>query len=60
MYLKQCLNDQVSENTVDIKILKTLVNIDREFGVTVLEQLNWCLDFSTCSNVIKVSERVMF
>ena len=58
LYLKQCLNDQVSKNAADINTLKKLVNIDREFGVTVLEQLNWCLDFSTRSNIIQVSERV--
>lgn len=54
MYLQNHLNKQTTKNMSDISIFKKLVEIDFKLGATVLEQLNWCLNYSTRSDLIKV------
>ena len=52
LYLLQC--NRTSDNNVDATIYKRLIDLDCSLGTTSSEQLFWCLNYTTCLDLIKV------
>ena len=43
-----------SQDQIDIHIYAKLVKLDTRLGTTASEQLRWCLEYTTRSDIIKV------
>ena len=59
-YLKECQDDSELINKAEIKIYKTLLEIDSKLGTTQTEQLFWCVFQSIRMDLIKVTESWYF
>ena len=46
-----------SQDQIDIHIYAKLVKLDTRLGTTASEQLRWCLEFTSRSDIIKVTIR---
>ena len=55
LYLKRCNAESKSDDEIDIEIFSKLVRLDTNLGTTVSEQLSWCLELTTRSDIIKVN-----
>ena len=54
LYLKRCNYESKSEEVIDIQIYTKLVELDSRLGTTASEQLDWCIEYTTRSEIIKV------
>ena len=43
-----------SHDQIDIHVYTKLVQLDSKLGITASEQLEWCIKFTTRSDIIKV------
>ena len=53
-YLHQCCQKSKSEDEIDIQVYNKLVKLDSKIGTTASEQLYWCLQCTTRSDIIEV------
>ena len=52
--LKQYENESKSDDQIDIQVYTRLVELDSRLGTTASEQLRWCVEFTSRSDIIKV------
>ena len=52
-YLQECEKSK-SDDRIDIKVYTKRVQLDSKLGTTASEQLQWCLNYTSRSDVIKV------
>ena len=52
-YLKQFVESK-SAHEIDVQIYNKLVKVDSKLGTAASEQLRWCLEYTTRSDIIKV------
>ena len=46
--------DDDSDDKIDIQAYTKLLQLDTKLGITASEQLQWCLNFTTRSDIIEV------
>ena len=54
IYLKQCCQKSEADDEIDIQVYTKLVKLDSKIGTTASEQLYWCLQYITRSDIIEV------
>ena len=54
IYLQQYCQKSKSEDEIDIQVYTKLVELDSKIGTTASEQLYWCLQCTTRSDIIEV------
>ena len=54
LYLKRCNKESKTNDEIDIQVYTKLVQLDSRLGTTASEQLYWCLEFTSRSDIIKV------
>ena len=60
IYLIRCSNESQSNEIIDVKVYKKLIDLDTKLGTTVFEQLFICLLNTTRSDIIKVQFHELF
>ena len=53
-YLRQLKKKSKSDDEIDIQVYTKLVELDSKIGTTASEQLFWCLQYTTRSDIIEV------
>ena len=53
-YLNQCNKKSKPDDEIDIEVYTKLFQLDSKLGTTASEQLFWCLENTTRSDIIKV------
>ena len=54
LYLRRCNYESKTDDVIDIQVYTKLVELDSRLGTTASEQLRWCLEFTSRSDIIKV------
>ena len=54
IYLSNCTVEPKTDDEIDIHVYAKLVKLDTRLGTTASEQLDWCIERTTRSDIIKV------
>ena len=55
LYLRRCNKESKTwDDEIDIQVYTKFVELDSKLGTTASEQLRWCIEFTTRSDIIKV------
>ena len=55
VYLGKCNKQSKPDDEIDFTIYTKLVELDSKLGTTASEQLRWCLEYTTRSDIIQVA-----
>ena len=54
LYLMRFRKESKTDDEIDIQVYTKLVELDSRLGTTASEQLDWCIEYTTRSDIIKV------